>query len=132
MNLYAIRGGLAAAAQNADLRLNTYRYLPSKASLPAFIVGQANVEFHQAMGGLSKVTFTCWVCVKYGQDEAAQRRLDEFCGSSEATSLLGAVEADQTLGGVCEALVVRSLDQVTTPIGDSDTYAGRLTVEVYA
>jgi hypothetical protein len=113
-SLAAIRAGLVT---NLNTLKTTYRdmqisaYVLSNPTPPVIWVKptQGNVtEYHQAMrNGQETWSITVQAFVAAGGDISAQMVLDELLATSGATSVKAAIEADLTLGGATDDLIVR-------------------------
>ena len=114
-----IRAGIAA---NLSTLKTTYRdmqilaYVPANPTLPAIWVKPtqgAVTEYHQAFEtmGNPEGQFTWSLTVQAfaagGLSESAQILLDELLDVSGPHSVKAAIEADKTLGGASEGLIVR-------------------------
>lgn len=84
--------------------LNTFAYLPDTFTPPAALVEIDTVEYHGAFkGGDVTHTFTVFLIVSRVSDRGAALALSSFMsqpGTNSPLSISGAIEADQTLGGV--------------------------------
>jgi hypothetical protein len=113
-SLALIRAGLVA---NLNTLKNSYRdmqispYVLSNPTPPVIWVKptQGNVtEYHQAMrNGQETWSLTVQAFVGAGGDKSAQILLDELVATSGAHSVKAAIEADLTLGGATDDLIVR-------------------------
>jgi hypothetical protein len=73
------------------------------------------IEYHKAFGGGDVVMdWTVNVIVGRYVDRNAFETLDGFLSYSGATSVRAAIEADKTLGGVCQTLVLPSGANITS------------------
>lgn len=115
--LAAIRAGLVT---NLNVLKSTYQdmqispYILSNPTLPTIWVKPTTgsvTEYHQSMEvmGVGQLTWSITVqaFVAAGGDQTAQIVLDELLNSSGAHSVKAAIEADKTLGGVVDDLIVR-------------------------
>lgn len=106
MDISTVRQGLAANAATIA-GLTCYGYVPDSISEPAFYVGEVDIDFTGAMArGMDTLTVTCRVLVGRADDQASQALLDGYLSGSGASSLKAALEADPTLGGACDDLMV--------------------------
>jgi hypothetical protein len=118
-SLALIRAGLVT---NLNVLKTTYQdmqisaYILSNPTLPTIWVkptAGAVTEYHQAMetmgnpDGQLKWSLTVQAFVASGGDITAQMVLDELLNTSGTHSVKAAIEADKTLGGASEDLVVR-------------------------
>jgi hypothetical protein len=113
-SLQAIRQGLAA---NLSTLKTTYRdmqvsaYVLANPVLPAIWIKPttgAVTEYHQAMiNGQETWSLSVQAFVASGGDIAAQTVLDELLATNGPHSVKAAIEADKTLGGATDDLIVR-------------------------
>lgn len=136
-SLAAVRAGLAAAIKaqfGPDVQCSGY--LLVSATPPCFDVLLQSVTYDEAMNrGLDELTLTVRGVVQNTSDIGGQKNLDEWCVSSGPTSVKAALEADRTLGGVCQTLKVTELgayQKFTSTTGSGADYlAADWTVVVY-
>lgn len=108
--------------------LRAFAFQPDYINPPTAFPTLNEVSYHGAMGG-GDVVFDGLIQVIVGgvSDRTTQGLLDGFASYSGASSIRAALEADKTLGGVAQTLVVnRSLGIRRMNIGDADF----VTVEV--
>lgn len=111
-SLTDIRTGLAANLRAiADLQVSAYMLSqPTAPSAHVFPGGAAgDIEYHQAMrDGVESWPMTVQVFVALSADIGSQVNLDAYIASSGARSVKAAIEADTTLGGAAQDLIVVS------------------------
>lgn len=125
--------GLATAlAQVRGLRVADH--LPEQINPPVAIVQLQQVTYHRAMqGGSSEWEFLVAVVAGRMGDRAAQRQLDSWISYDGPYSIRAAIEADPTLGGACETLIVTdmvSVRPITT--GDASYLSCEFNVTLHA
>lgn len=113
-SLAAIRAGLVT---NLNVLKTGYQdmqispYVLSSPTLPVIWIKPTPggvTEYHQAMhNGQETWSLTVEAFVAGGGDQTAQIVLDELLNSSGAHSVKAAIEADLTLGGATDDLIVR-------------------------
>jgi hypothetical protein len=113
-SLATIRQGLAT---NLGTLRSTYRdlqvspYVLSNPTLPAIWIKPttgAVTEYHQAMiDGQETWSLSVQAFVGSNSDIAAQQVLDELLATNGGHSVKAALEADKTLGGTVDCLIVR-------------------------
>jgi hypothetical protein len=114
VNLNALKTGYR------DMQISPYEL--SSPTLPVIWVKPTPgsvIEYHQTFATMSNTgqetwSFTIQAFVASGGDVAAQMLLDELLNSDGAHSLKAAVEADKTLGGACDDLIVRRVSSYQT------------------
>lgn len=113
--------------------LRAYSYQPEQLNPPfAFPVLQ-QIEYHRAMGG-GDVLMTWGITAVTGRwvDRTAHTLLDGYLSYSGASSIRAAIEADPTLGGVCDTLIVSSAANITSlTVADADFLQVQFTVTVH-
>jgi hypothetical protein len=89
--------------------LRTFSYQPEQEN-PPFAYPQLNsVDYHRAyQGGDVVMNWTIYVIVGRYLDRTAHASLDDYLSYSGSKSVRAAIEGDNTLGGVCSTLIVRS------------------------
>ncbi len=91
------------------------------------------VTYHKAFqGGDMVADWTVVVVVGRYLDRTAFKTLDDFLSFSGAKSIRAALEADKTLGGICQTLIVQSSADVTSlSAADAEFLQIRFQVEVH-
>lgn len=116
----------------SGLRVTTYQ--PEQLN-PPFAYPQINrVEYHRAYGGGDVVMdWTVHVVVGRWVDRASHALLDDFLSYSGTKSIRAAIEADTSLGGVCDTLIVRSGADITSlDAGGAEFLQIQFQLEVHA
>ncbi len=130
---------ISAVAEGLKTRLATisglrcYDYQPEQTNPPFAFVNLNNITYHAAFqGGMQEMEWTVTVVVGRWVDRQANARLDEYAAYSGAKSVRAAIEADKTLGGVCDTLVVQSSASISSlEAGDADFLLVEWQVTVY-
>lgn len=102
-----LSAALETALQTID-GLNTSSFLKDAFSTPAAAIGIEEMEYHSTFGnGIVTHTFLVHVIVGRQSDLAATQLLDSYMAQAGAdpASIQGALEADQTLGGIAAGVV---------------------------
>lgn len=101
-------------------------------NVPAVVVVPAQIVYDQTMGrGEDLLSFTLVLLVAEGDSDLAQQQLDEYLAGSGTRSLLAAINADPTLGGVADWTKLRGVDSYGDIEYSGKQYVGaRLPVEV--
>jgi hypothetical protein len=82
-----------------------------------------SITYNGAMrGGLVTHIFVVSVVVGRSAERTAQTSLDGFLSYEGATSVRAALEADRSLGGVVQNLLVESASNISTMDGNDATY----------
>ena len=115
--------------------LRVFAYQADQNSTPplAFPVLDS-IEYHQAFGGGDVVmNWTIVAIVGRYTDRNAYAQLDDYLSFDGAKSIRATLEADKTLGGVCQTLIVQSSVDVTSlSQGDAEFLQIRVRVTVHA
>jgi hypothetical protein len=114
MGLAEIRAGLAAAlvaGLDSSLKLAVYERIPDRVDPPCAIIGLPDgVTYHQAFRSTKgRYLLPVRVLLPRGDGDDAQRRLDAMASPSGSGGVLAALEADGTLGGACDTLMVKEV-----------------------
>ena len=95
--------------------LRTSAFQPEQLNPPFAFPTLNRIEYHKAFGGGDVVMdWTVNVIVGRYVDRNAFETLDGLLSYSGATSIRAAIEADKTLGGVCQTLVLPSGANITS------------------
>ena len=95
--------------------LRTSAFQPEQLNPPFAFPTLNRIEYHRAFqGGDVVMDWTVNVIVGRYVDRNAFATLDGFLSYSGATSIRAAIEADKTLGGVCQTLVLPSGANITS------------------
>jgi hypothetical protein len=120
-------------ALSAISGLRTFSYQPEQEN-PPFGYPQINsINYHRAMqGGDVVMDWTVFVVVGRWLDRTAHTALDDYLSYSGSKSIRAALEADLTLGGVCQTLIVRSGADITSlDAGGAQFLVIQMQVEVH-
>lgn len=99
-------------------------YIPDNPNPPQAIMSISDVTFHRAFAGGDPVyQFTITIIVARSSERIAQDRLDAYCSWDGNQSVRAAIEADQTLGGACQSVIVERAGNIqTVQLADNVTY----------
>ncbi len=133
-DLSGIRDGLRARlATIAGLR--AHATWPDQITCPAAIVRPSGMDYHESLSGKCALTFDVLLLaapIQPGLDRA-QKALDGYLDDSGPTSVKAAIEADGTLGGVADDLVVTGWrDYGSLEVNGTDYLGVRIEVQVWA
>lgn len=133
MTIDQLRIGLATNLATIS-GLRTTAEIPDNPSPPIAIVQLRTVEYDQAFQrGMSVYTFLVTVIVGRSAEREAQRRLNDYCDNSGASSVKVAIESERTLGGSAFDCRVISMDNIgNLQLGDATYLAAEFTVNTYA
>jgi hypothetical protein len=130
-----LRAGLETAL-NTISGLSVYSAEPGSITPPAAVVVTPSITYHTSFNSaqaLKNYQFRIMVLVAEGLVAEAAHTLDTYADPVAATSVRAAIEADPTLGGVAESLIVESFRPLSAEEVASLTYwGGEFTVTVYA
>jgi hypothetical protein len=130
-----LANALGTALGTAGIR--ALPYLTDTFSPPVALVAIDQVEYHQAFGapanGMASFHFLAQVILARSSDRAALTAMEGYLSTSGSTSVLDALEADPSLGGVAQALVVtRSRPPAAISINGAEYITVPFEVTVYA
>jgi hypothetical protein len=113
--------------------LRCFSYQPEQENPPMAFPILDRVTYHKAFqGGDMVADWTVVVVVGRYLDRTAFKTLDDFLSFSGAKSIRAALEADKTLGGICQTLIVQSSADVTSlSAADAEFLQIRFQVEVH-
>lgn len=129
-----VANGLKNALDNIS-GLRVYAYQPDQNSVyPLGFPILDEVVYHQAFnGGDVVMNWTIAVIIGRFTDRTAYALLDEYLSFDGAKSVRAALEADKTLGGICQTLIVQSSADVTSlSQADAEYLQIRFRVQVHA
>jgi hypothetical protein len=114
--------------------LRTFDHVPDSIPVPMATVGVEDITFHRSFSGGDPVyTFTISVIVARADERSAQRALDGYVSWDGQTSVRAAIEADKTLNGTVQTLIVESASNIRVIQANEATYlAVDFTVVVHA
>lgn len=117
-----IKQGIATALATIP-GLRSYAVQPDNLNPPFAWPMLDTVTYNGAMrGGLITHVYTVTVVVGRAAERTAQNALDGYVSYDSATSIRAALEADRTLGGVVQNLLVESANNISTTEGNDTTY----------
>ncbi|MGA1420030.1 MAG: hypothetical protein ACO32O_07990 [Ilumatobacteraceae bacterium] len=129
-----VKDGLKAAI-NTVSGLRAFDYQPDQVNPPFAWPTLDTITYHQtgmASGGVV-MNFTVTLVVNRASERTAQDQLDQYMSWDGAKSLRAAIEADRTLGGVCDDLIVNGAENLTNIDANDTLYlAVDFKVVVYA
>ena len=117
-----IKQGIATALATIP-GLRSYAVQPDNLNPPFAWPMLDTVTYNGAMrGGLITHIYTVTVVVGRAAERTAQNALDGYVSYDSATSIRAALEADRTLGGMVQNLLVESANNISTTEGNDTTY----------
>jgi hypothetical protein len=117
-----IKTGLANALATIP-GLRSYAQQPDNLNAPFAWPMLESITYNGAMrGGLVTHIFVVSVVVGRSAERTAQTALDGYLSYEGATSVRAALEADRSLGGVVQNLLVESASNISTMDGNDATY----------
>lgn len=131
-----IATAIGAALTTAGVR--SLPYLSDTFTPPIALVGIDGADYHMAMGApaLTVYQFTVFLIVSRVDDRSAIPNLEAYMSTTGTTSVIAAIEADVTLGGVVDDVIVRKggpTRSLTIGTGTPVVYATtEFAVEVHA
>lgn len=136
LTLSAIREALAAQLRTETARqVTVYAYKPPTMSYPclALVAGEGDyVTYTETFDAVATVNLVIEVHISSLKIDE-QVALDDFlsAGSANLSSIVRAVNADRTLGGVVEMCFVRGARGPTLNPTDPDPLVGLVPVQIY-
>jgi len=103
--------------------LRAYDYQPDQVNPPFAFATLEEITYHGAMGAGNVVNrFTVSVIVQRASERTAQDKLDGYLSYDGTQSIRKAIEADRTLGGVVQDVIVNSASNITNIDANDTTY----------
>lgn len=105
---------------------------PDQLTPPCLLIGMPSMSYHGAMArGVDSMELPVYGIMPRVHDQAAVDLADAWISGTGPQSVLTLVEADRSLGGACQTLVVRDALAEIWPSATGDLPAYHWTVEVY-
>lgn len=113
--------------------LRCYDYVPDGLAPPAAVIEPIEVTYHEASVSTGTQYYRAYVLVIVGRmsERSASDRLDAYLANTGAKSVRAAIEADRTLGGACQTLVVVQALPRSVVVSGVDMTAYRYEVDIY-
>lgn len=127
-----VNAGIAARLQTIS-GLRVFDYQPDNAYPPFAFPSLTNIEYHKAMAGGAQI-YTYLITVVTGRvdEKSGQDELDAYASYSGDRSVRAAIEADRTLGGVVDTLILSSSANIASMSqGDNNFITLDFTLTVY-
>lgn len=130
-----IRSGLVTRLQTIS-GLQVYGHEPGQITPPAAVIVTPAIEYHRSFNSaeaLKTFQFRVMVLVAQGLIDEGAASLDTYADPGSSTSVRAAIEADSTLGGVAESLIVESFRPLNAEeVASLQYWGGEFSVTVYA
>lgn len=129
-----VRAAIADALRAVLLAETQIATAPDQLNPPCLLIGMPTVRYHQAMArGLDAMEIPIFGILPRIHDQAAVDQADEWISGTGSRSVLTILEADPTLGGACQTLVVREAvaELWEYPSGGAQLPSYHWLVEVY-
>lgn len=134
--LAQLRAGLATRLETIASLKGVYEESPGQVETPAAVIrmGSPAISYGTSLAsGSHDYTFSVLLLVSVAQGAAASDVLDPYLDPSGTDSVYAAVDAAPTLGGVCSAAVVTTVQQAGLVTWGEAAYLGaELLVSVLA
>ena len=129
--LAQIRTGLYNALSGIS-GLTVSQYWPQPINVPAVLIKPMSMSERTTYADQRIITFEIVLAAAPAQSIGTdgQKTLDSFLDDSGASSIVAALEADDTLGGICAGLLISWADYGVMEIEGVQYYAARFTVTV--
>lgn len=139
MNIAAVRSALGLAPIDLPAvlgkTLTCSEYSPNSVTVPHFYPQEVELNYateRNTFGGQPVIQANCMVLTaEQSNDIGGQQLLDAYLSHPSATSIKAALEADQSLGGVCKSVFVHDIDGYRLyTIGQAVYFGARFRVQV--
>lgn len=126
----AIREGLADRLETIA-GLQVYPRPPGSIVVPAAVVRRRNTNYDVTLDGLDDTTWAVTVFVSFANTDVSVTGLDEYVSPAGASSVVAAIHADPTLGGVVDfARVVNAEGEKVTNYAGTDYLSAEFVIEI--
>jgi Domain of unknown function (DUF4082)/PKD domain len=137
IDIHAIRQAIADAVDTIA-GVKCFAFVPNSMTVPAFVVGEVDINYHQSYGELSELFITCFMYVSGSTDRSGQRTLDGYIAPHGDLSVKAAIEATRNpgiaaLNGTADDVMVTRVTGYRTYSPDNGTttyYGAEFTVRV--
>jgi hypothetical protein len=102
----AIAAAMAAKLEAMTPPVRTLPYLSDTFTPPVVLIGWNHIDPHSAFAKQAKTDFKLLLILNRTMDRTAMAQMENFADLSGASSIISALEADQSLGGVIGAIKV--------------------------
>lgn len=127
-----VKTGLAARLATIT-GLRTYAYQPDQLNAPMAYSNLDSITYHRTFGGMTEQQYTVTVIVARATERTAEASVDGYTAYSGTTSVRAAIEADRTLGGVVDDLIVESATGIQSiSANDTEYLSVDFVVRVYS
>lgn len=127
-----VKTGLAARLATIT-GLRTYAYQPDQLNAPMAYSNLNTITYHRTFGGMTEQEYTVTVIVARATERTAEAFVDGFTAYDGTTSVRAAIEADRTLGGVVDDLIVESATGIqSVSANDTEYLSVDFVVRVYS
>lgn len=128
----AIQDALESQLETLD-GLNAHNMMPGSIVTPAGMVQLVGIEYADSFDGVSQYHFTVVLAVRAINLDARRANLNEYMNPRGERSIQQVLEADPTLGGISQYVVVQRVHDVgVIDIGGSSYWGGVFDVDVTA
>jgi hypothetical protein len=126
----AIREGIAARLGTIE-GLQVYPRPPGTIVVPAAVVRRRIINYDATFDGVDDTVWSVTVFVSFANTDVSVEQLDSFCAPSGASSVVAAIHADPTLGGVVDFARVTSAEgEKVTNYAGTDYLSAEFAIEI--
>jgi hypothetical protein len=127
-----VKAGLATRLATIT-GLRTYAYQPDQLNAPMAYSNLDSITYHRTFGGMTEQVYTVTVIVARATERTAEASVDEYTAYSGTRSVRAAIEADSTLAGVVDDLIVESATGIqSVSANDAEYLSVDFVVRVYS
>jgi hypothetical protein len=113
--------------------LRTYAYQPDQLNAPMAYSNLDSITYHRTFGGMTEMVCTVTVIVARATERTAESSVDGYTAYSGTSSVRAAIEADRTLGGKVDDLIVESATGIQSiSANDTEYLSVDFVVRVYS
>ena len=119
-----VKAGLATRLATIT-GLRALAYQPDQLNPPLSFANLDSINYHRTMRTpLTEMQFTVSVIVARATERPAENALDAYTSADGPASVKAAIEADRTLGGIVDDLIVESCTGIQTITANDGDYLG--------
>lgn len=137
MNLTSVKKAMAVLARGLTGVERSDHFVPDVIYPPHFYIGETTIDWtgnNNTFGGDDDITLLCRLLVGQSGDESSQDLLSRYMrrtGSRSVKAVLEGVLPKQTLGGLCDDLVVHRMQgHRMYQVGDNRYYGAEWVVQI--
>jgi hypothetical protein len=127
-----VKAGLATRLATIP-GLRSFAYQPDQLNAPMAYSNLNTITYHRTFGVMTEQEYTVTVIVARATERTAESSVDGYTAYSGTSSVRAAIEADRTLGGKVDDLIVESASGIQSiSANDAEYLSVDFVVRVYS